>query len=380
MTLNASFGVSGLNQAWTRPTLTRGQQGLFNMFNESFAPTVDLGDPESIRKRAQYAANIGDQAKAANLTDMANEAEERQALAREQNIRKTYQAALASGRGPQFEKTMIEAGYADLIGDIKVENIQREVAMVTGNAALDKAEVEKYQKAFYNAKSEAGQAVIIDNLIEQGKGDIARIILDQEDERQLKMSRNELAMQEVKDKQVSRQLDAMPIPLSQRAIEAQRASVPDEYKDYYDARVARTLEQRKKVDDFFKDSRDVTNREMPESLLEEAGFTKEKYEEYVKGFGRSAANRMIGKIISDRPKSSTSLRIPSATTMRTAMKLAEEYVKKNWRGRISAEQEIVQTRLAEAAASLYTNGEFDTIQQAMDAVVAETQRQAASQE
>lgn len=319
MNLNASFGIGGINQAWTRPTsLSQGQRGLFDTFSESFAPSVDLGDPASIRERAEYAMNSGNQAKAAQLSKMANETEQRQAQAREQNIRKAYTAAQAAGRESQLEGALIQAGYSDLVGQIKQEQMDREAAMATGQNTLDRAAVAKAKQAYYSAQTEAGRKAVLEKLQDTGRGDIARMIFDEEAEAQVKQAQQSLTLAQQADMDAKRQIDSRNIPLDIIEINAERRRVPPQYRDYYNRRVEKVLEHRHKVEEFLTQGTD----DIPEFVLDAAGWTEKEYQAKVGQFGKQAARRMLAAASKKTAKVDTDRAIPNHTLERISAVVA----------------------------------------------------------
>jgi hypothetical protein len=298
--LNASYGIAGIDRAWSRPVQHgQGVTGLFDALNNALAPAADLGDPNSVRERAEYALNQGNQAEAARLSKMADETEARQAQAREQNIRKAYTAAQAQGKEKQLEGALIEAGYSDLIGKIKEEQMDRAVAMATGRSELDEAELQKYARA-YTSASEAGRKAIAQHLRNTNRGGIADKLEESQVAEELARSQQALQAAEAESQMIQQQVNSIEVPDTRQGIMAQRSSLPPEARAAYDKRVEEVLNHRKYVDDFYKENSRPTK--VPEVILDKAGWTQEQFDSYVKQFGLDGANSMLREASKTRPK------------------------------------------------------------------------------
>lgn len=286
--------IFGLQQAWTQP-IRRGPglQGLFDVFNESFAPSVDMSDPNSIRERAEYAMNQGNQAEAAQLSRQADAVQQRTEAARIEAMTKAYTAAKAAGKEGPLKERMIEMGYADLIGEIDQRQMDRAVAMATGQAELDNAEVQKYARA-YDAASPAGRKAIAQSLRDQGKGGIADKLEDAQNQQEYQRAKLALDQIQIETDQQERQIDSWIIPTSRQELEAQAAKASKMgMGDYYRKRAEAVLDYRKAVKEFYDES--PTSRKVPQSILDGAGWTQKDYDERVKTFGVEATNRLLLK-------------------------------------------------------------------------------------
>jgi hypothetical protein len=293
-------------------------QGLFNLANTQqrvasqaaqvggglidgmFTPDINVNDPMSLQKAAQFQMNRGNVAGGQQLMQQAEKVAADQAQGRIENIRKAFFQAAAQGRTEQFKKAMIEAGYADTVGELETEALERKVAKATGESRLDTRAVEKLRKQYLSAGPE-GRRVIEENAKKNDQGDAIIAIKREEADRQYTESLRAHTLAEKERKAAQQEIDKMPVPYDNEGITKVMETVPDEHKDYYLERAKDVVDTRKALREDFasmEEDKDLNDSKM----LSLAGWTKEQYDTVKNAFGAKAANEGVYKAAMKNPQ------------------------------------------------------------------------------
>lgn len=280
--LNAAFGLQQLNQSWATPArISQGQKGLFDQLGEALNPTpqIDVQDPSTIRQAAQHAMNKGDTVKGSELMEQARQVEGQREQERIKNIRRTYQQAVSAGKGEQFKKAMIEAGYADTIANVEKETMQAKVAEATGNATLDRAAVEKSKQSYYSATTEEGKKAVLESLIADGRGDVAREIQAEEADAAWKQSERDYKVAAIEREKAEKAVRSMRIPNDPQQVSEmiQNGDVPPEHQDLFLQRANAVFQHRARVQEIMQ--KEKSKEDLPEDIITGAGMTMEYYKD-----------------------------------------------------------------------------------------------------
>jgi hypothetical protein len=298
--------------------LSGAQQALSSPLTQSINPE----DPYSLRDAAKHAMNKGDVMTGQKYMQQAADVEQRKAEERMDSIRNTYAKMKASGNAEAFEKGMIDSGQADLIAQIKEEDLQREVAMATGNSALDQRAVQEWGKKYF-AAGPKGRQIIAEQLKREDKGDILTEL--QSKERAIKSEEIRLAANEsiAADRERAARVNSKPIPETEADIMKQVAALPPEDRALYIERVKDRLAERKAIKDYFE--KDPKGTPSP-NILSLANMDEQAYRDLVALSGREVANKMVvdKAYNTPPPKENDLVRVSSATqeTLRAAIEQA----------------------------------------------------------
>jgi hypothetical protein len=287
--------------------LSGAQQALSSPLTQSINPE----DPYSLRDAAKHAMNKGDVMTGQKYMQQAANVEQRKAEERIEGIRNTYAKMKASGNAEAFEKGMIDSGQADIIAQIKQEDLERDVAMATGNETLDKRQANKDMQLYFSAQTEAGKAAVLEKLQREGKGNTINLIKAQErqiQKEELLLSAKQVAQQE---QALQAEIDALPVPQTEDEIMKVAGSLDPKKRGRYVQKVKERLEDRKAIRDFVNDKPD---QELDANILALANMDEDTYKSLVSGIGIEKANaKVVDRAFrTNAPKDDDSFKLTSA--------------------------------------------------------------------
>lgn len=276
------------------PRLTQGQQGLFDQLGAALSPQaqIDMNDPTSIRAAAEKEANSGNTVEAQRLLQIASQTEQRMAEGQRKNIKNTYRQMQAAGRGKEFEDTMIQAGRADEIGAIKMEQMREDVLAMEYGDAQRSRKVRGLASGYFAAKTNDGREAALTRMEEEGFGQEAAELRSRAAQAQADALDAQLRQSKQVWDQNVRQVQAMPIPSNPDDIARVRSQIPENMRGIYDQQVTEVLKNRA---DLVKAQESITkNQPLTKDFIEKTGMS---YEDYMSNYraGGPKVNETIVK-------------------------------------------------------------------------------------
>jgi hypothetical protein len=332
-----------------------------DLISGMFTPDINVNDPMSLQKAAQFQMNRGNVAGGQELMQQAEKVAADQAQGRIENIRKAFFQAEAQGKTEQFKNAMIDAGYADIVGELETEVMQRKVAKATGEATLDTAKVNQF-KAQWAKAGEEGRRVLTEKAEREGLEGVVQELVREENKKVYDDSRRAYDQATLANKEAQKTIDKFPLATSQEELEQQLKLVPEEQQPYLVARTQERLAKREEVKTLFEKTPE--DKDLSSSpILEAAGWTKEQYNTWKKSFGVKTANQEVKKAALKEPvvKDPKSKKLPTSTQIdamanSVAVILNEGKSKMPWGGRVDIDDpEVVD--IANRAAFLLANNQ-----------------------